>query len=1085
MKLAPLAAAVAVSWSFAAEPAPRLLQQPTLAGDRIVFATAGDLWSVPHAGGAAVRLTSSPGIERDPHASPDGRLLAFTGEYDGNVDVFVMPVEGGVPRRLTHHPGDDLAIGWSPDGKRILFRSARAAHTFIPRLYTVPLEGGLPTELPLPYAQEGSYSPDGRRLAYVPTMQWQPAWKQYRGGQTTPIWIVDLETLAVEKVPRDNSNDRNPVWIGETVWFLSDRNDGTGLFAYDTRTRAVREVLPAGGGFDLKAIAGDPSTLVVERFGSLERVDPASGRATPIEIRVAGDFPEVRRHLVKIPADATRGWDLSPGGARAAFEARGEILTVPAEKGDIRNLTRTSGAAERDPAWSPDGKRVACFSDAGGEYALEIRDALGKEAPKRIALGDPPSFFYSPSWSPDGKKIVYTDKRLNLWYVGVDGGAPVKVDTNTYDGPFRVMDPAWSPDSKWIAYAKELPSRYHAIFAHSLDLGMSAQITDGLSDALHPVFDAGGKVLFFTASTDIGPTQAWLDLSSVNRPVSRSVYLAVLSSADPSPFAPESDEDGKPEDKDKDADKEKHKDEKVQVKIDLEGISQRILALPLPAKGRFGLAAGKAGILFLVEGPVVEDPSAADGPPSFAVQRFDLAERKAEPFVEGITAFDVAAGGEKVLFRKDGNWVIAGADSPPKEDPSALALDGLEVPVDPRAEWGQMFREVWRLERDFFYDPGHHGLDLAAAERRYAPFLDGLASRADLNVLFEEMLANLVVGHMYVRGGDVPEVTRVPTGLLGADYAIEGGRYRFARVFDGENWNPELRAPLTQPGALVRAGEYLLAVDGREVTARDEVYAFFVGTADKQVAIRVGPTPDGKGARDVTVVPIASEAPLRNRAWIEDNRRTVERLSGGRLGYAWLPNTGGGGYRNFNRYFFPQIGKQGFIVDERYNTGGLLADYVIDFLRRPPMSGLATREGADQISPSGAVQGPKVLIVNEFAGSGGDALPWYFRKARIGPIVGKRTWGGLVGIYDYPALIDGGFVMAPRAALYGLDGEWEVENRGVAPDIEVEWDPKAWSEGRDPQLERAVQVALELLEKSPWAPPRRPAYPNYWPRRQP
>jgi tricorn protease len=1076
----------------AQSPKPLLLRHPTLSRTQVAFVYGGDLWIVPREGGEARRLTAGAGTETDPCFSPDGTQIAFTGEYDGNVDVYVVPAEGGVPRRLTYHPAADEVVGWTPDGSRVLFRSSRASHTFFERLYTIPAAGGpeVMTELPLPTAEEGSYSPDGTRLAYVPHLQWQAAWKRYRGGQTKPIWIADLSDSSVEKLPRENSNDSDPMWVGKTIYFLSDRNGPVTLFSFDTASKAVKQVVE-NDGLDIKSASAGPGAIAYEQFGSIYLYDLDSRASKRLDISVAGDLPEVRPRFMKIEPRRIHNASLSPTGARAAFEARGEVLTVPAEKGDVRDLTNTVGAAERDPAWSPDGRWVAYFSDESGEYALHLRDQTGMGEARKIDLGQPPSFFYSPRWSPDSKKIAYTDKRMNVWFVDLEHPTPVRVDTDLYELPFHTLDPAWSPDGKWIAYTRQLPNHLHAVFLYSLEQKKSFQATDGMSDARYPVFDRGGKYLYFAASTDMGQANSWLEMSSINRPFTRSVYLIVLDKTQPSPLAPESDDEKvaaenvptptptpTPDASQQPGDAKSAQKKMPVVRVDLEDIGQRVLALPVPARNYLGLATGKEGALFLAEAPpVVTGPD--DEFPPVTVNKFDLTTRKVDRFLDGVSALDISFNGEKMLFRRGQQWFIAGTAQPPKPGEGALKLDDLTVQVDPRAEWRQMYHEVWRIERDFFYDPNHHGLDLKAAEAKYEPYLERLASRDDLNYIFEEMLGELTTGHVFVFGGDRPDVKRVGGGLLGADYDVDRGRYRFARVYNGENWNPQMRAPLTQPGVNVRAGEYLLAVRGRELRASDNIYQVFEGTAGKAVALRVGPNPDGTGSREVTVVPVASERALRRLAWIEDNRRKVEQMSGGRVAYVYLPDTAGGGFSNFNRYYFSQTDKQAVVIDERFNSGGDIADYIIDNLRRPPMSRVTTREGEDYSYPVGSIYGPKVMVINEMAGSGGDALPWYFRKAGIGPLVGKKTWGGLVGIYDYPDLMDGGGVTAPRIAIYGLQGEWEVENHGIAPDIEVEYDPRLVRQGHDPQLEKAVEVALDLLAKNPPPQFKKPAYPNY------
>ena len=1084
---------------------PLLLRFPTVSKTQIVFNYAGDLWTVSRDGGDARRLTSGVGVETLPHFSPDGSMVAFTGEYEGNRDVYVVPSTGGVPRRLTFHPADEYVAGWTPDGKKIVFNSWGSSFIhFEDQLYTVPVEGGMPTQVPLPIVEAATFSPDGTHVAYVPHPIWEAAWKRYHGGQTTPIWIADLKDSSIVKIPRDNSNDANPMWVGDTIYFLSDRNGPVSLFAYDTKSKQVSEALHSDG-LDFKTASAGPDAIVIEQFGAIKLFDLNTHQATNVKIRVAGDLDAVRPHFAKVEAKRIQNFSLSPTGARALFEAWGEIFTVPTDKGDIRNITRSPAVADRDPSWSPDGKSIAYFSDESGEYELAIRDQNGLAPVRHINLGNPPSFFYTPTWSPDSKKIAYTDKRLQLWYVDLDNPTPKLVDSDYFGGfgPTQ-LGQTWSPDSKWIGYTKQLPSGLHALFVYSVEQKKASQVTDGMSDVLYPSFDKNGKYLYFTASTNTGLTLAGLDMSSDEHRVTRSVYVAVLSKDEKSPLAPESDEENKPKDekkadadkdklaadkekgkdaKDKDKDKDK-KEEPVVVKIDVEGIGQRILSLPIPAKNYSNMLAGKSGILFLAESPLVVSE---DDYPNVnqTIQKFDLSKRKVDKLIDEVNDFSISLDGEKILYRKGDAWTTVSTDDspagggPPKPGFGPLKLDGWEVYVEPRAMWKQIYNETWRIERDFFYDPHYHGLDLDKVKKKYAPYLDGIASRDELTYLFEECLGEMTVGHMFIGGGERPDTKKVKGGLLGADYSLENGRYRIAKVYDGENWNPGNEAPLTQPGVNVKAGDYILAVNGRELHASDNIYSFFEETAGKQVVLKVGANPGDKDSRDVTVVPVESEEHLRHLAWIEDNRRRVDQATGGKVAYVHVPNTGGGGYTSFNRYFFSQVGKEGAIIDERFNEGGQLADYIVDYLRRPMLSKVVTREGHDWSSPSEAIYGPKVMLINEESGSGGDALPWYFRKVGIGPLIGKKTWGGLVGIGGYPELLDGGFVTAPRAAIYGLNGEWEVENHGVAPDVEVDLDPAAWRQGRDAQLEKAIEVEMQQLKQHPLPEIKRPAYPNY------
>jgi tricorn protease len=1070
--------------AFAAN-GPLLLRKPALSKTQIVFSYAGDLWSVPREGGEAKRLTAGAGDETDPVFSPDGSMIAFTGEYDGNQDVFVIPASGGVPKRLTWHPSPDAAVGWTPDGKRVLFVSTRSNEADGAKLYTVSVDGGFPEQLPLPIALEGSYSPDGNHLAYVPLFQWQEAWKRYRGGQTRKIWMANLADSKVIPVPREkNANDFNPMWVGAKIYFLSDRNGPVSLYFYDTETKQTKQLVD-NRGLDLKSASAGPGGIVYEQFGGLHLYDFASGRTRPVPIQLAGDLPEVRPRFVNV-AKKLKFADISPSGARAVFEARGDIVTVPADKGDPRNLTNTTGIHEREPVWSPDGKTIAYSSDESGEYALHLREQNGLGEVTKIELGDKPSFYYAPRWSPDSKKIAYLDCHLHIWYIDLAQKKPVLVDTDYYPSD-RDHVPAWSPDSKWLAYAQQLKSHMTAVWLYSLETGNKTQITDGMSEVKSPVFDQNGKYLYFTVSTDSGSSMEF-DLHALTRAVTRSVYVVVLPKDETSPLAPESDDEKIEQEKKENAkaDEKKAASEPVPVHIDLANIGQRILALPMPAKRFAWIEPGKAGVLIAIE----ETPPAPGAEPSYTVHRFDMAKRRADVVVSGVKSYRTAFKGEKYLYQQGDKWAIAAfkpmPDSatappvgPPAPDEGVLKTQDLEVRVDPRAEWKEMYHEAWRIERDFFYDPGYHGLDLKAVEKRYEPYVDNIGSRRDLNYIFAEALGEMTVGHMFIFGGDNPELKKVQTGLLGADYKLENGRYRFAHIYNGENWNPGLKAPLTQPGVNVSEGDYLLAVNGRDLRDTDEIYSFFEGSANKSTVLKVSPDPSGKSARDVIAVPLSDESRLRNLAWIEGNRRKVDRMTNGRVAYIYMPDTAFGGLTSFNRYFFAQTGKEAAIIDERFNHGGMLATDIVEYLSRKPLAVGTSRDGADQVLPMGGIYGPKVMITNEFAGSGGDALPWLFRRAGLGKLVGKRTWGGLVGISTPPELMDGGGVTSPNFGIWNVSGEYDVENRGIEPDVEVELDPAAVRQGHDPQLEKAVEIAIQELEKNPPPKLRRPKFPDY------
>lgn len=1073
-------AALALSAVDAAAQGTRLLRQPNASATQVVVSYASDLWIAPRAGGAARRLTSHPGVESNPRFSPDGRWIAFTGEYGGNPDVYVVSVDGGEPRRLTWHPHSDVVQGWTPDGARILFASERGtAPVPHPRFWTVSVEGGPPEALRIPRAHKGGYSADGRRVAYQLVAPWDVEWRNYRGGQVQPIRLIDLASADEVKVPWENSNDTDPVWLGSQVYFLSDRDLAVNLYRYDPATRQVAQ-LTRYKEFDAKQLSAGGGVLTYEVGGYVHLFDPSKNQDTQLSITVSGDLPWAREQWKNVAANITSA-SLSPTGTRALFEARGEVWTVPTAKGDVRNLSSSPGAGDRSPAWSPDGKSVAWFSDASGEYQLVIAPQGGLGERRTIDLGKP-SMFFNPRWSPDSKRIVFTDVGLNLWSVDVASGTKTLVDTDQWMVPTRTLDAAWSPDSRWIAYAKRLPTQLHAVYVYEVASKRVTQVTDGLSDALIPAWDQNGKYLYWLASTDLGLNTSWLEMAQYDRPVTRSLYLAVLKKSDPSPFLPESDEEKAA------ADTTTRPAAPARpagaaappaaatpvappvVTIDFDGLSQRVLAIDLPPRNYADVVPGPAGSLFYVEssqsapiaGTLRPDPT------TYTVSRYDLAARKAQALVSGVGAYAFSGDGKKMLYRQGADWRLTDADKPAPPTAPRLAV-ALNMHLDPRAEWRQIFREAWRLQRDFFYVPNIHGADWNEVWRKYSPWVEHVGHRADLNYLLDILGGETSVGHSFVFGGATAEFDRPSIGMLGADLAVQDGRFRITRILTGENWNPELRAPLSAPGVDVRESDYILAVNGIDVRATREAYAAFEGTAGKQVVLTVNQQPTLAGARQVTVVPVASEDALRSRAWVEDNRRMVDRLSNGRLAYVWLPNTANGGYTYFNRYFFAQQDRDGVVIDERWNGGGSAADYVIDVLRRQLFGYFNNPVGERKLftTPQAAMWGAKVMVINEMAGSGGDLLPFMFREAKLGTLVGARTWGGLVGIWDTQMLIDGGAITNPRGGFINPRGEWDVENVGVAPDIAVEMTAKDVLAGRDPQIERGVQEALRQLQTMP------------------
>ena len=1047
----------------------RLLSQPAVSATHVAFAYAGDLWSARLDGSNLVRLTTADGDENSPVFSPDGALVAFTGNYDGNSDVYVVPVGGGIPKRLTWHPAGDAVQGFSPDGKQLLFVSTRlGTRTRIAQLFTVPVTGGPEAPLPIPSAFQATWSPDGKRIAYNPLPRAFEQWKRYRGGRNSELLLYTAATHATEKIPQPatRANDVDPMWLGNTVYFRSDRNGEFNLFSYDLDTRQVKQ-LTSFSDFPILAASMGGGKIIYERQGYLYLFDPATAQSRKLTIGVAADLREVRPRWVS-GNQYVRGASISPSGARVAFALRGEIVTVPAEKGDARNLTNSPGVHEQEPAWSPDGQNVAYFSDEGGEYQLHVAPQSGT-GPHKVFKPAGAGFYRTPRWSPDGKRIAYFDNSQSVFVLDLDRGTAKRVGGNVIYAPIPLLHAAWSPDSKWLAWSADVQALETAIFGYNVDTDRTTRLTDGLSAVSEPVFDRSGKYLYLLASTDAGPALDWFAQSTTNLPTTASIYAVVLRNDLPTPLAPESDEEkgsAKPETP---AKPDSGKAAPTATRIDFEGLSQRIIALPIETARLANLAAGDANVVYYTR--------TADG--KTALRKYDMTKRKDDVVLPEVQSYELSADGKKLLYRAGGSWFVANVTQPIKPGEGRLATGDVQVRIDPRAEWAQIFDEAWRVNRDFFYAPNMHGVDWAAARRKYTPFLADATTKADVNRVMQWMMSELSVGHHRGGGGDrLTTPTTVPGGLLGADYTIANGRYRFAKVYGGLNWSPELRAPLTEPGINVRAGDYLLAVRGVDLRGTDNLYALFENTSGKAIEITVGPTPDGTGSRTVTVVPIGNEGALRTRAWVDRNVALVDSLSGGRLAYVYVPNTAQPGYDYFKRYFYPQAHKEGIVVDERDNGGGQVADYYIDILRRPLSAWWTMRYGEDYRTPAASIQGPKTLIVNEMAGSGGDMFPYMWRKFGIGPIVGKRTWGGLVGVLGFPVHLDGGNMTAPNLAFWTPEDGWGIENVGVPPDIEVEQTVADVIAGHDPQLERAVAVTLEALRKNPVVKPTRPPFPD-------
>ncbi|MGQ3055024.1 MAG: S41 family peptidase [Roseateles sp.] len=1093
--------AVALAWmtsglALAQLEAPQptlMLRQPAASHDHLAFVYAGDLWLADRAGGNARRLTSHAAAEFAPRFSPDGKRIAFSASYDGNTDVYVIGLDGGVPRRLTWHPTPDVVSGWSPDGKRVLFASPREVlNNRSNQLYEVSLDGGYEKQVMKAVAFEGAWSPDGKRLAYRPynaAHAGASGWRQSRGGSTPPVWIMDMANQTWEQIPHVNATDSAPVWAGGDVVFISDRADGAAnLFAFNPATKALRQ-LTRETQWDVRSVDAIGSTLVYEAGGRIKQIELAGGEPRVLDIRLASTADQARPQW-KDAGKALTQARLSSTGKRVVASARGEVFTVPVKDGSVRNLTETAGVREKDALWSADGQRVAYLSDAPGmrhELVLQAQSGLG--AKERIA---PPQagYFTLLDWSPDGLHLVLEDNHLSLYRVGLAPGPLrgqlVKIAT---DVRRRDTGVAFSPDSRWLAYTGSGENYFGRIWLHELATGRNHALTDGLAHAGTPTFSAKGEFLYFTASINTGPSAVGLDLSTQERPRRAGLYALVLAADGKSPLAPKpGDEEGKKEAAKKDAnkdDKDDRKDDKPAkpepvrpIKVDLDGLADRIVALPVAERNYDNLAVAADGALFYLQRP---QPGSSNEAPTAErrataeLWRFDFEERKAKMLRTGVAEFSLSEDRKKLLLTLAAGKLEVG-DANEKIEAKALDLAGLRARVDPRLEWKQIFDETWWMQKEFFYDPGMHGLDWQAVYDRYLPQLAHVQRREDLNDLLVQMIGELQVGHNRMGGGDVHQETPVAVGLLGADFALVQGRYRIARLYAGDRLNPHLRAPLAAAGLGVKEGDFILAVGGHELDGKTNLYALLENTVGKQVVLSIAQDATGKGRRDVVVEPIANESLLRRWAWIEGNRRSVQAKSGGKVAYVYMPDTAGQGYEHFNRMFFAQVDKQALIVDDRRNGGGQAANYVTELLARPYLGSWKDRDGLVFDTPGGAIYGPKAMLVDQDAGSGGDFMPYAFKRVGLGPLIGKRTWGGLIGISTNPPLIDGGFLTVPFFRFFTPEGEWRIENEGVAPDIDVELDPAAVNRGEDTQLDAAIADVLKRLQA--WKPiQRRPAPP--------
>ena len=1067
----------------------RLMRYPDIHGDMIVFTYGGDLWTVSTGGGLASHLTSHSSTEGLAKFSPDGKAIAFTASYDGNSDVYTIPVKGGKPKRLTYHPQGDLVVDWHPSGEKILIRSARKSKTNpgprYNRLFTINIDGGYPEALPLFEGELTSYSPDGKMIAYNRMSREFRTWKRYRGGMAQDIWLYDLEKNKSERLTKFEGTDAFPMWYKDKIYFISDREHTMNIYCLDRSSGQIRKVTDHSK-YDVKWPSLGDGAIVYENAGYLHVLNLETEKTEKISVEVPAELKMKRPRYVNA-SSMIRSFSISREGNRAVFGARGDIFTVPAEKGEPRNLTATSGTRERCPAFSPDGKWVAYFSDKTGEYEVYIRKPDGTGEAKRITKGLR-NYPFDLVWSPNSEKLLLHDQTYKLYYIDIDKKELHKIAEDDWGD---INDYSWSKNSEWVTYVKRGDNGYGSIYVYSIKKGKTHKLTDDFYNDYDPVFGPDGKYLFFLSDRMLNFRFGDKEFN-YSFAFPSNLCAMTLKKDTPSLLAPESDEvkekdeknedeekNGKKDNGKKDKKEDKDKDEDKALEIDFEGIENRIVGLPV-GRGNFVGLTATDGKVFFVEFPDrVFTGAYGGGMAGVALKYYDIEERETEDVISGINGYEVSSDGKKIIYSAMGKYGIIDAAS--GNDVGDGNLDtNLQMKICPCCEWKQIFNEAWRMERDFFYVENMHGVNWDDIKKRYEVLLPYLTSRSDLNYIIGEMIAELSVGHSYVGGGDMSGGKKVGVGLLGADYKIDykSGRYSFSKIYQGRNWDEKFEAPLAQPGVMVKEGDYLIAINGRELKYPDNPHAMLENLSGKQVLIKVADNPSGEDSKEYTVVPCGSDITLRYADWVNSNRKKALEASDGDIGYLHVPNTSVRGLQEFARGFYAQTNKKGLIIDVRYNSGGWIPTIFVERLGRKVTSMWAQRYGKPGKFPGAAPEGHLACIINEYAGSGGDAFPYFFRQAGLGPLIGKRTWGGLVGMNRSIPLVDGGMVTVPTIGFYEMSGDWGIENIGVEPDIEVENSPELVVEGRDPQLERTIEYLKKKIKEDTPKLPKKPDAPD-------